>query len=176
MAREPYLTPPILVQYISLGTVPSDDTFKAVYLIKEKIPQSLENSERKNTSVKYFDNLRKKYCPTLSRLRGPSFKLSLFLRKPALCGSVNQTLYLMPSYTPFCCFIDHLTYLYQTRETVVHFRTPWRLNCDESSCMKIINCEKLNSYIAITIKKLGLSKVAMEEEFKNWAEVLEILK
>lgn len=41
--------------------------------------------------------------------------------------------------------------------------------------MKIINCEKLNFYIVIIIKKLGLFKVVMEEEFKNWVEVLEIL-
>lgn len=62
------------------------------------------------------------------------------------------------------------------REIVVYFRIFWWLNCDELFCMKIINCEKLNFYIVIIIKKLGLFKVVMEEEFKNWVEVLEILK
>lgn len=47
MARESYLTPPTLVQYISLGTVPSDDTLKAVYLIKEKTRKALKIAKGK---------------------------------------------------------------------------------------------------------------------------------
>ena len=137
MARELYVAPPTFAQYISLGTIPHDDTLKALFIywkktrkkilagkVKVKIKINPTTCQSKLSSI-----LREIFVLSMPWLCS-TFKLLPFSRNLSLWGRVTKSVYLMPSYTLFSCFIDHSSYLYLRKEkTLVHFRTLfWRLN------------------------------------------------